>query len=145
MSVAVLNLDNISKPNCLYAIYRGADYNVLRILHPNDVSLFTPCGEIRDNYLHAGGNLLASFTFDPLTFGLVTLPDNTQANRTVIVPSLPAAITSTLTPTRTRTMTDAIRLGINAYVYDIKLISPVGAVIKLIEGLVQVNPDVSDC
>lgn len=148
MSVSQLNLDDITDPTCPLSIYRGSDYRTLTLFHPEDISAYSICGEIRDNYAHvAGNNLLATFLFEPLVFGSVTFPDMTTGNATTIIPYLTSAITDLLEPTRDRTITDRIRPGVNAYFYDIKIKSPLPDEVEspLIYGLVQVRPNVSTC
>ena len=140
-----LNLDNVSIEGCNYAIYKGTDYNCLTFQHPQDLSTWTACGEIRNNYLHLGGELLAPFRFPPLVYGQVTQNNETVVNRTIISPILNASDTITLPVTRELKPGDRPFVGRNVFVYDIKLESPTGVVIPLVYGFVQVLPDVSGC
>lgn len=146
--VRILNLDDITEPACPLAIYRGSFYSIGSLFHPDDITAYSICGEIRDNYVSvAGSNLLATFNFEALVYGSVTLADNTVITATTIIPFLPASATDTLTPTRDRKAGDIIRIGRNAYVYDIIITSPTPEEKKtpLVRGIVQVLPNVSTC
>ena len=134
-----LNLTNDNPANPL-AIYQGATYKSLVFLHPDDFSLWTPRGQIRTNWLHLGGQLLANFVFEPLTWGLVTI-DGTPQNRTTIVPVIPFNAT-TLIPATKSMASGGLRVGRDRWVYDIELVSPTNAeVVKLSRGLVEVLPE----
>lgn len=144
MPSVVFNLDNYSIAGSAYAIERGATFDLLNLLHPSDLSAWSPCGQIRDNYLHLDGELLATFSFLPLVYGAATLPDNTVANRTLIKPYLTDEQTSLIPVTKYRDG-DRVYPGRNAWVYDIKLESPAGEILILMRGTVQVLPNVSEC
>ena len=133
-----LNLTNENPSNPL-AIYQGATYKSLVFLHPDDFSLWTPRGQIRSNWLHLGGQLLADFVFAPMTWGLVTV-EGIPVNRTTIIPVVPFGVTA-LIPV-TKPINGIAKAGKNRWVYDIELVSPTNSeVVKLSRGLVEVLPE----
>jgi hypothetical protein len=135
-----LNLTNIN-PNNPLAIYQGATYKSLVFFHPQDLSLWTPRGQIRTNWLRLDGELLADFLFLPLTFGTVVL-SGLPHDRTTIVPILSHQITQLIPATRPVLNNEAPKVGKNAWVYDLELVSPSGSeVLKLARGLVEVLPE----
>ncbi|MGV2830617.1 hypothetical protein [Myxosarcina sp. GI1(2024)] len=137
------NLDNISTPGKQFAIYQGSTYDCLTLYHDQDISDYTPSGEIRTTYRSSGGVLVATFTFDALGYEEVTIND-VAVNRTIIKPSLTDEQTYAMTPTRTRTASDRAIPGLNTYVYDISVESTSGEVITLVYGFVDVLPGVTE-
>ena len=59
------------------AIQQGRDYEVI-ILYPGDVSTGIPVAEIRDNTVQQGGTVLATFSYDTLSYDAVN-------NKTTII------------------------------------------------------------
>jgi hypothetical protein len=142
MTAAIFNLDNFSGGN--FAIEQGATFNWLTIAHPSNLSAWIPRCQIRDNYLHLGGNLLAEFMFDhPLVYGEIEFNGNV-GHRTIVRPILTDEQTSDLPLTVRRKPFDRVVVGRNAWVYDLKLESPTGEVIIILKGYVQVVPDVTE-
>jgi hypothetical protein len=63
------------------------------------------------------------------------------ADKTLVVPTLAAAQTRLIPHTKNRlTTTSPINMGVNVYVYDIDLVSPSGAIVRVVSGYVEVNP-----
>lgn len=121
-----------------YSIRQGATYDIATFYYPEDISDWTPRGQIR-KLPHSP--VLAEFSFLPLTFTTVTLPDQTTGDRTVIVPILSASQT-TLLPTTSLFGSLTVE-GFNVWCYDIELESPIGKVIKLSSGQVKVISEVT--
>jgi hypothetical protein len=78
-----------------YAVRRGADYELIKFYFAEaehgDLSLWTPKGEIRTNYLDQPNELLESFQFRPLVFGSVAIAGRPPFVATMIAPYLSAA------------------------------------------------------
>lgn len=143
MTCRDFNLDNLSSPGACYAIEQGINFNWLTLYYQNqDISNYTPVGQIRTNYADLSENILATFQFEPLIYGTVNTGTETF-EATVIRPFLTHDQTQTIPATRNRTASDRVFIGRNAFVYDIKLISPTGERLLLTRGLVQVIPDVT--
>lgn len=121
-----------------YAIKQGATYDIATFYYPEDISDWIPRGQIR-KLPHS--EVLAEFTFLPLAYTSVTLPDGTVGDRTVIIPILSAEQTSNLP--YTHDLGTALIKGFNAWVYDLELESPTGKVIKLSSGFCKVLPEVT--
>ena len=139
----IFNLDNFSVANACYAIEQGETLNNLAFYYQEvDVSDHVPTGEIRDNYFDPGGTVLATFSFDPLTFASVTVGTDTF-NATIIKPTLTDAQTQAIPLTPLPLTSSQGIVGLTVWVYDIKLTSPGGDVIILARGHVQVVPDVT--
>lgn len=126
-----------------FAIYQGASYNSLTLFYRDlDLSSYSPLGQIRNTYNQDGGMILASFNFEPLTFGSVTV-DGETFNATTIIPFLTAAETEGIPATLERSNQQAPFLaGLNGYVYDIKLIDS-SETVMVARGFVEVIKDVS--
>ena len=125
-----------------FAIFQGASYNCLTLYYEDvDLSSYTPLGQIRDGYAANGGNILATFSFEPLAFGSVTI-DGETFNATTIIPKLTATETEAIPATLNRPEGVPFILGINAWTYDIKLIDPAETII-VARGFVEVVPDTS--
>jgi hypothetical protein len=120
------------------AIHQGASYQCTTFYYPEDISDWTPRGQVRKTYL---SDVLVSFTFAPLTYQNVTLPDGNTGDRTLIIPTLTASETSQLPVTAPIISTNIV--GYNSWVYDIELESDTGEVIKLASGYVQVLAEVT--
>jgi hypothetical protein len=124
-------------------ILQGATFSIV-FHYFADVSEYIPRGQIRTDYGGNNGSLLAQFGFDPLVYALVTKADNTQAMATVIVAKLSASVTTDLPiPILRKTVADKNVISSNTYVYDIELESPSGTVIRLIQGYVEILPEVT--
>jgi hypothetical protein len=135
------NLDNLSG-GC-YAIQQGATLDWLTLFYKDqDITSWSPSGEIRNKYAYQGGVVLANFSFDPLLYGSVTEGGETFT-ATIIHPYLSATDTLSLPITLSRTSSDRVIVGRNAFVYDLKLESPNGEVIMVAKGLIEVMPDVT--
>jgi hypothetical protein len=118
-----------------YSINQGSDYK-RPIKYPGDVSLWTPRGSIRYTWLHFDPNSqpLATFSFPTLIY-------DTTSDKTFITLTLTSAQTILMPPTeRRQSVTSAVVLGHNVYVYDVILISPSGFVNNILSGYVEVNP-----
>ena len=125
-----------------FAIYQGTTYNQVTFFYRDvDISAYTPIGQIRTNYFDAGGILLDTFTFAPLSYGSVTDETGTY-DATIIQPILSASQTALLPGTLEKQPSAAFLPGINGHVYDIKLIGASETII-LVRGFVEVIQDVS--
>ena len=125
-----------------FSIYKGTTYNQLTFYYRDqDVSSYTPIGQIRNNYFDVPGDLIESFNFEPLIFGSVT-DDTGTYNATIIQPTLTAAQTANIPATLAKEPSTPFLAGINGFVYDIKLIGSTETII-IARGFVQVFPDVS--
>lgn len=124
-------------------IHQGASFQIV-FHYFGDVSNYLARGQVRSDFASNGGSLLAEFEFDPLAYQLITKKDSSQCMATVIVAKLPASVTNTMPiPTLRKTIKDKNVVGIHVWVYDIELESPDGFVIRLIEGYVEVLPQVT--
>lgn len=140
MSCSTFNL--IDDDSGCYAIRQGATFDSLVILWPDDdLTDWTPRGQIRTNYVDASGVVLAEFTFADLTFGPETI-DGTTANYTRILPSLSASETQAISAPP-KALTEDFIPGSNCWVYDIEIESPDGVVKRLVEGVVTVSREVT--
>jgi hypothetical protein len=136
----IFNLDNLDSCS---AIEQGATLDFLTFYYKDqDITSWSPSGEIRNKYAYQNGSILATFRFEPLLYGSVTEGGETFL-ATVIRPYLTAEDTLFLPVTLPRTKSDRVIMGRNTFVYDIKLQSPSGQVIILSRGLVEVVPDVT--
>jgi hypothetical protein len=131
------NQGNIPSP-----ILQGANFQVI-FNYFGDVSNYIPKGQIRTDYAFNDGELLAEFGFEPLTYQLITT-NNTEEMATIIVAKLSEADTLAIPiPTLRNSIQDKLFIGTNVYVYDIELRSPSGEVIRLVQGFVEVLPEVT--
>lgn len=131
-----------------YSIEQGATWNWLTLVATGDYTGWTPKGQIRDKYLTEGGIIKASFSFSPLTYGEITLANNTKIFGTLIKPFMSAATTRTLNWVESKMKLrefayDKVIPGRNVWLYDIELESPSGEVIRLVQGFVEVSPEVT--
>lgn len=126
-----------------FAVCQGSTFCTPQIYIKFDYSLWTPRGQIRRNYADVDPVVLANFTFDPIVYASVDINGDID-DRSLIVAKLDDSITETLpvTPLR-RTISDAVRVGTNVWVYDIELESPTGVVNNLVSGYVEVLPEVT--
>lgn len=126
-----------------FAIYQGVTFNSVTFYYRDlDLSAYSPLGQIRDNYAESNGQILATFSFSPLTYGSVTVGTETF-NATIIQPILTASETLNIPSTAQRSSEDApFFAGLNGWVYDIKLIDTNQTVI-VVRGFVEVIRDVS--
>ncbi|MGL6342710.1 MAG: hypothetical protein ACRC80_26670 [Waterburya sp.] len=142
MSCKDFHLDNVSQEGC-FAIEQGATLDWLTIFVPDeDLTSWLPEGDIRRDYSYKNGEILASFSFAPLTYSEVISEGNTFF-ATVIRPTLSAETTLLLPIPRKRTKNDQVIVGRNAWVYDIKLKANDGRTVIIARGLVDVVPDSS--
>jgi hypothetical protein len=127
-----------------YAIKQGATFDFVAFYYEENLSTWTPRGQIRDNYADKNGTIQASFSFDPLVFGPVTI-DGITKNYTKVKPILSATETRNLTfNLKTRSSaSDIVTPGKNVWVYDIELESPGGIVRRDIQGWVEVSSEVT--
>lgn len=141
MSTQFFNLSN-ENGNCFAIIQCQTLNEITFYLRDKDVSTYTPSGEIRDDYLDNQGNLLATFSFEPIVFGSVTINGETF-DASVIKPTLTAVETRAIPATfpRYNSSTKLVQ-GINAYVYDLKLEGATETIIPT-RGLVEVLPVVT--
>lgn len=126
-----------------YAIIQGSTLDWLRFYYPDDISDWSPRGQIRNNYAYLAGEVLADFSFEPLVYGIVTYPDLTTANKTIIIPTLTDIQTSALPATREISSYYLRKVGVTRWVYDIELESTTGRVIKISSGTVEVKPEIT--
>lgn len=147
MTIPIFNLTRFDNSGGVQApILQGADF-ALTILYPDqDLTAYTPAGQIRKNYLYLNGELLANFSFDPLVYGVVTFPATGQTgNATTIIARLNNTITKALPiPILRESKNSKNTVGVNSWVYDIELQSPTSEILKLVKGLVEVCPEVTD-
>ena len=116
------------------AITQGATYQI-SFNFTGDYSTYSPRSQIRSGYLADNGELLASFSFLPLSYDAVN-------NKTQITLTLSDELSSSLPPTKYQ---GSGRLNTSsAYVYDVELEAPTGEVVKVISAsFVQVKPEVT--
>lgn len=117
----------------LYSIRRGADWDRVQYFLHEDYSGWTPKGQVRTDYLDRPNDLLAEFSFLPLSFATITIPGRPPFQATTIIPSLAAAQTK-LIPTPPRGQ---------SWVYDIFL-SQGTKRLFVIGGTVGILPEVTD-
>jgi hypothetical protein len=117
------------------AILQGATWSgVVSFYISEDLSLGTPKGQIRTNYLHAGGMTIADFDFAPITYSPISLPGwSTPQLRSAIIPSLSAVKAAAI----------SIPAEGNYFYYDMFVVMPT-RVIKVARGRVEVLPRVTD-
>jgi len=119
-----------------YSIDQGADYSKVAFNYPSNVSNWTPKGSIRHTWLD-----LDPYTPPLAIFSFNTLIYDSTTGKTLIIPTLTAAKTILIPHTKNRpTMNAPVNLGVNVYVYDIDLVSPSGAIVRVVSGYVEVNP-----
>ncbi len=151
MSCNTFHLIN-SEAGC-YAIQRGVSLGAppansgLAIFYPDtDVSTYTPLGQIKTGTVSSNPDLVGTLTFDPLVYGTFTLADGRVITGTKIIMQFDAAASSVirLPPNWLDFDAEEPLLGKTCWIYDVKLIPPVGRVIALIApSYVQVVDDVS--
>lgn len=124
-----------------YSIKQGETLDWLHFYYSDDVSTWIPKGQIRKDYLYKQGELLTEFNFETLVYGEFTL-NNITNYRTKITPYLTDEQTSLL-PIPNKRKGQTI-IGDNVWVYSIELESPQGKVIRLVEGYVEILPEVVD-
>ncbi len=148
MSAAIFHLTNTDNNPHRYAIEQGATFNWLTLVLEGDFTTWTPRGQIRDRYVDDGGVIKAAFTFPPLALGQATLPNGGSATGTLIRPQLANVQSSALDwliskmSKRSNSKEQAIP-GRNVWVYDIELQSPTGEVVRVVEGYIEVVPEVT--
>jgi hypothetical protein len=131
------NDDGVSSP-----IRQGATFSIV-FNYLGDVASYSPRGQIRSDYASNDGTLLATFSFDPLVYQLITKPNGSQCMATVITAKLSAIATADMPiPNLRKTANDKNVIGTNTYVYDIELEDD-GVVLRIVEGLVEVLPEVT--
>jgi hypothetical protein len=121
-----------------YSIKQGVTYRV-PFNYYGDVSTWTSHGQIRRKWLYQDPDCppLVSFSFPVVTYDSTT-------SKTLIIAELTPTQTASLPPTNNRQLSSSsINLGVNVYVYDIFLTSPLGVVIELSSGYIEVNPRVT--
>ncbi len=117
-----------------YAIRQGKTYQI-SFNYAEDVTTATPLGQIRTNYAQDENILLASFSFLPMVYDLIT-------NKTTITAQLSAQQTESIPYTKYQG-TDSPNIR-NCYVYDMELVFPDGTVKVLAPtAFVQVIPEVT--
>ena len=134
-----LNLTKTDNTGYDASIDQGVDYAKITFQISGDYSTWTPKGSIRSNWfdLEPLATPLAVFSFASLSY------DNTK-NRTTIIPTLTATQTAAIPFTNNRfDIETAPIIGFSVFVYDIDLTSPLGAIIRLSSGYVEVSPRVT--
>jgi hypothetical protein len=148
MSSAIFHLTNIDNYPNRYAIEQGITFDWLTIVIEGDFTRWTPRGQIRDRYAEEGGIVKATFSFAPLILGSAALSTGGNATGTIVKPFLSQAQTKVLNwlaakmKVRTSEREQAIP-GRNIWVYDLELESPEGNVLRILEGWVEVSPEVT--
>lgn len=140
MATQNFDLSNTSS-NCFAILQCQTMNEVTFYLRDKDVSTYIPTGEIRDDYLENGGNLLATFSFEPIVFGSVTINGETF-DASTIKPLLSSSQTQLIPATFPRNASCPLIATVNAYVYDIKL-TGIDETIIPVRGLVEVLPIVT--
>lgn len=129
-------LNLITNENQDLAIVQGATYDKLILKIEGDYSDAIFKAEIRDNILESGGNLLATFGFEQISYDSVN-------NRTTVVPILTASQTSQIPFTKFDGIGEPSRR--NCWVWDMEAIKPNNRKPKIIQlSLVQVIAEVTD-
>jgi len=121
-----------------YSIRQGATFSFAIKYKELDISDWEFRGQIRRKYADNDENVLADFDFSVPVFDI-------ENNWTFVVANLSATTTETLPihPKRRATKRDAVIVGINVWVYDIEAESPTGEVVRITEGFVEVNQEVT--
>ena len=97
-----------------------------------DITDWIPYGEVRTNYKYLQGELLAEFTFPPITFEVTT-------GINYITPMLFWRQTEEL-PMHEVSRGRPIP-GVNVWVYDIDILDPITDVkVRLVQGFFELNP-----
>lgn len=145
----VLHLTDIDHPPNCWAIRQGADYNSPSIRITNlDLRNHSLKGQIRDDYLSAGGKLLAELVFRDLIFDEVPAEDDPGIllPRSTIGFTIPKAESLLLNPlsfrSRRQSADDPFRPGKNCWVYDIEATLN-GSVSRIVEGFADGTPEVT--
>lgn len=125
-----------------YAIEQGATYDRLSLFLPDNVANWTPYGQIRRDFAYRDEVAIALFGFQPLQYREVELQGE-LVNRTIITPYLTDEQTLLLPVPKTRREGEEYKPGKNCWVYDFKIESNSGEVVKLQWGYVDVIPDVT--
>jgi hypothetical protein len=145
---AIFHLTNIDNAPNRYAIEQGTTFNWLTLVLDGDFTTWTPRGQIRDRYADDGGVIKAAFSFPILVMGSATLPAGGTATGTIIRPQLTAnqsAMLDWLAAKMTKRANNKEQAipGRNVWVYDIELQSVSGEVIRVVEGYVEIVPEVT--
>lgn len=144
--VITLHLTDTDNAPNRYAIQQGATFNRLQVfLLGGDYTLWTPRGQIRDNYASRGGTVQAQFSFFPLQLGSLTI-DGEEKIGTILRPFLSAYQTSLLNWSEVvprQSVTERAVVGKNVWAYDIQVASPEGVVERVVEGFVEISMGVT--
>lgn len=133
--------DLVQDSSACYAIIQGSTLNWLTFYYPADVSSWTATGQIRRNYADSDSTILASFSFDTLTYGTFTV-NGSSGSYTQIRPILTNVQTQGL-PITSWKSGDDYKPGRNIWVYDLEIKSTGNVVVKVSRGVVQVLPEVT--
>lgn len=140
--MACLDFDLINSDNGCFAIKQGATFDNVKFYWPEDLTGCTPQGVIRKNYKAANGELLATFTFPPVTYGPVII-NGESVSRSLIWPKLTDEITSSLpVPKSIETTGEEYIPGTSCWVYGVVVPKGNGDVIWIARGIVDVIPGV---
>ncbi len=145
MPAAVFNLTATDNAPNNYSIEQGATFDWLIFKTTIDYSTYTPRGQIKTDFTENEGEILADFSFAPITFGSIVIGGVTTTGsiiqplltdeETGLIPAIPVL----------RTSSDQAAIpGLNVYVYDIFLDSPTGEAVKFARGFVEVQLCVTD-
>jgi hypothetical protein len=121
------------------SIKRGGTFTISFKVN-GDYSECIPKSEIRTNYLDAGGSIITSFEFLPITY-------IEETNETVLTLRLKGGVTTNLPVTAYQGLSTQTPSVSNCLVYDVELIDPNDSsnVYKIIEpSFVQVTHEVTN-
>lgn len=148
MPSAIFHLTNTDNAPNRYAIEQGATFDWLTLVLAGNFTNYIPRGQIRDRYVDQGGIIKASFSFLPLVMGNAPLPGGETISGTLLQPRLLQAETTVLDWFATKmnkraSSKEPAIVGKNVWVYDIELQSPSNEIIRVVEGYIEVVPEVT--
>lgn len=141
MSNEVHLISNFSIDDTLVnlSVEQGKTYNKLILKYPDDLTIGTFQGQIRNSYYQDEGTLLGSFEFETAIYEEIEI-DGKIVGKTTIKPYLTAETTQNIPYTKYQGIgSTSIK---NCWVYDIEYhLNEI--VITIVRGFVQVIPEVT--
>jgi hypothetical protein len=145
-----LHFTDVDYPNFFLAIRQGATFQPVALRFTNfELGDLALRGQLRDNYLSAGGKLLAEFSFPGTSLDYVPVSEGSamQLPVTTIFPELSAQQTEALNPSQLIARDDAsipFQPGVNCWVWDLEAfeadVNPLTQkVYRLARGFAQIS------